>query len=65
MERQLQLLDQVPRSRDEADEWRLDDETRAIARAGVAAAREAMRRAAERRGVVGRGEIGRAGRPAA
>jgi hypothetical protein len=62
MERQLQLLDQEPGSRDEADEWRLDDETRAIARAGVAAAREAMRRAAARRAAP---EPHHVGRPAA
>jgi hypothetical protein len=63
MERQLQLLDQGPGSGD--DEWRLDEETKAIARAGVAQAREALRRAAERRAAEGRDEAHRAGRPAA
>jgi hypothetical protein len=65
MERQLQLLDQGPGHGDDADDWRLDDETRAIARAGVAQAREALRRAAARRGASGQGEVGRVGRPAA
>ena len=35
MARQLQLLEQAP-------EWRLDDETRAVGRKGLAAARAAL-----------------------
>jgi hypothetical protein len=65
MERQLQLLDQGTVPGDDADDWRLDDETRAIARAGVAQAREALRRAAARRAAPGRHETARVGRPAA
>jgi len=40
MERQLVLLEDVPR------EWRLDERTRELGRRGVAAAREALRQAA-------------------
>ena len=43
MARQLQLLEQAP-------DWRLDDDTRAVGRVGVAAARAALaaaRRAAD------------------
>ncbi|HET7722446.1 MAG TPA: hypothetical protein VFK43_20950 [Acidimicrobiales bacterium] len=65
MERQLQLLDQGPGAGDDADDWRLDEETRAIAREGVAQAREALRRAAARRAADGRRPGGRVGRPAA
>ena len=42
MERQLVLLDENP------PEWRIDDETRAIGRAGIAEARQALRAALER-----------------
>jgi hypothetical protein len=41
MERQLVLLEPVP-------EWKLDDETRAIGRAGLAEAREALQSALRR-----------------
>jgi hypothetical protein len=41
MERQLVLLDPAP-------EWKLDDETRAIGRAGLAEARAALRSALRR-----------------
>ena len=42
MERQLVLLDENP------PEWRIDDETRAIGRAGIAEARQALREALQR-----------------
>jgi hypothetical protein len=42
MERQLRLLDPVE------DDWRIDDETRRVGLAGVAAARAALRSARPR-----------------
>lgn len=42
MERQLVLLEE------DAPEWRLDDETRAVGRAGIADARQALRDALQR-----------------
>jgi hypothetical protein len=42
MERQLVLLDENP------PEWRIDDETRAIGRAGIAEARAALQEALQR-----------------
>ena len=44
MERQLVLLDENP------PEWRIDDETRAIGRAGIAEARQALQAALQRAG---------------
>lgn len=41
MERQLTLLETAP-------EWRIDDETRAIGRAGIAEARRALQEALQR-----------------
>ena len=50
MARQLQLLEQAP-------EWRLDDDTRSVGRAGLAAARAALA-AARRDEAAGRAASG-------
>ena len=42
MERQLVLIDENP------PEWQIDDETRAIGRAGIAEARQALQAALQR-----------------
>jgi hypothetical protein len=49
MERQLVLLEPEP-------DWRLDDQTRAIGRAGLAEARQALQSALRRAGDLERGD---------
>lgn len=52
MERQLVLLDPEP-------DWRIDEQTRAIGRAGLAEAREALQSALQRAGARAGSQAGR------